>query len=229
MSTRNIQLFLGLIIFIVILGISYFSFLIKAKERSELTEFALSEGIMNRFKFEEIGLKRGDTIGDMALIDQRKSAQVSLRKLLMGAKSNVIITGSYTCDATRSQMHSIDSIFNIYNSHYDFFFIYTIEAHPQASQSPYSAEVIPWEAERNLQAGIQAAQPSTVGEREDLSDKLIEEETIKVPVLIDNAQNEFWKSIGQGPNMVVVVSPEGVILHKASWFDPQELGSFLGP
>lgn len=227
MSTQGIKLFLGALIIIVIIGFSYFTFLLKAKELDEKTEFSLSEGIMNRFQFQDIGLKPGDTIQEMTLFDHNKGTGISLRKILGGTKSNVIISGSYTCDVTRSQVNSIDSMYNLYQSNYDFFFIHTIEAHPVNSQSPYSADTIPWEARRNIEAGVQASQPTTLGEREELSGKLIKEENIQMPILIDNVKNEFWKNIGQGPNMAVVVSTEGIILHKEPWFDANELGAFL--
>lgn len=214
----------------MILGVGYLQFFDKSPQLNELIEFEHSSGVMNKYKFDEIGLKVGDTIGDIYLFDGKQGAKVNLKELMRkDSKPTALITGSYTCDVTRLHMKSIDSLYSIYRQDYDFFLVHTLEAHPLTSPSPYSTELMPWEATRNIEAGIAAKQPSTLGERKKLAEQWIQEENIQPPVLIDNAQNEFWKQVGQGPNMAIILSASGEVLYKEGWFNPETFASFLGP
>lgn len=230
MGTRKLKVLLSVLIISLLLVIGYFKFFGKSSSMNTPVTFALSQGVMNRYKFDEIGLQNGDTIGDIFLFDGQKKSKINLRKAISyNTKPTVLITGSYTCDVTRLHMSAIDSLYQIYQQDYDFYLVHTIEAHPLSSQSPYNPDPVPWEAERNILAGIAADQPNTIGEREELSEQWIGEESIQIPVLIDNAQNDFWKQTGQGPNMAIVLSSTGVVLHKEGWLDPIELGSYLAP
>ncbi len=187
---------------------------------------ATSDAILNNFNFNEIGLKKGDHLPDVELWTKGGQSKISTG-LTRDKNATVFITGSYTCDVTRSQLSTIDSMSELFKDHFNFYLINTVEAHPVNSASPYSVEPQPWLAEENLKAGIEADQPQTMRDRMELADKWVEEQQIQTPVLLDGPDNQFWTEAGQAPNMVLVVSPEGEVLHKQPWFNAEDLGDFL--
>lgn len=138
----------------------------------------------------------------------------------------LLISGSYTCDVTRESMQLIDSLFSKFRRQVDIYLVNTLEAHPDDSPSPYSAEPEVWLARSNIKGGIAAPQPKTMEERSSLAEKWIKESDIKLPVLLDGPNNEFWNFVGQAPNMAVLVN-EGVVVLKQSWFDYEEINSTL--
>jgi len=229
MFTAKVKLFVWALIFVFAGCLAFYLFTPKSKLLKEPVEFSVSEGVWNKFRFKEIGLQQGDTISDLLLIDPQDQSQIQLKEVLDPKKHTVLISGSYSCDVTTSQLHSIDSMYHIYQHNYNFYLIHTLEAHPKTSQSPYAMETSPWEAARNIEGGIEAVQPLTMGERLTLSKSWIKDRRIQTPVLVDNAKNEAWKQMGQGPNTAIILSPEGVVTHKEDWFDPNDLGNALAP
>ncbi|MDR7129914.1 hypothetical protein J2X69_002260 [Algoriphagus sp. 4150] len=181
---------------------------------------------MNQFKFDQIGVQPGEKLPNLEVWSISGKAQ-SLSEITANTKQTVLITGSYTCDKTRSNLNAIDSLSKIYDEHIAFYLVNTIEAHPIDTQSPYSGEQEPWLAEDNLEAGIEAPQPNTMGERMDLAERWQSEQEIEIPIILDGPENGFWIQAGQGPNTIMVLSQEGEVVYKQPWFDAGELGSFL--
>ena len=186
----------------------------------------VSEGVMNNYNFDQIGLQVGDTFPDLQFWCISGNT-TSLRKISSDKKETVLISGSYTCDKTRLNLNSMDSLSQIYHDSISFYIINTVEAHPVNMQSPYSLEPEPWLVPDNLEAGIEAPQPATMKDRMDLAGRWKSEQHIEMPLVLDGPENDFWMQAGQGPNMTLVISPEGEILHKQAWFDAGELGSYL--
>lgn len=204
---------------LVWLGILFFN---SCQPKSpKLIDFGVSEGVMNKMDFSNLGLQKGQKMeqGNLQTL-QGKSFQVKEGK---NKRPMLLISGSYTCDITRGNLLAIDSLFEKYKKVADVFLVNTLEAHPLSSQSPYSAEPIPWLAQDNLKAGISAEQPRTMEERHLLAEKWIDEQKIKTPVLLDGAKNEFWNQAGQAPNMSILFSEDGVVIFKQPWFEGKEL------
>lgn len=144
-----------------------------------------------------------------------------------GEKPVLLISGGYTCDVTRGNMHLIDSLFSEFGDRVDIYLVNTLEPHPNDSPSPYSAEPEIWLAKTNTEASIAAPQPKTMEERSTLAEKWIKESNIRLPVLLDGPTNEFWNFAGQAPNMAVLVDDGRVVL-KQSWFDYHGIKEVLG-
>ncbi|WP_192347157.1 hypothetical protein [Algoriphagus sp. Y33] len=207
----------------LIVALSLFSC---SKRESASISWVISQGVMNNYDFRSIGLQVGDNFPDLELWCISGNT-VALSEITAGEKGAVLITGSYTCDKTRMNLQSIDSLSKIYQDSINFFIVNTVEAHPNNIQSPYSPEPEPWLAQDNLEVGIEAHQPNTMKERMDLAERWKAEQRIKTPILLDGPENEFWSQAGQAPNMTIVISTEGKILHKEAWFDAGILGDFL--
>lgn len=194
------------------------------RQQPEKIQFAVSEGVMNAMDFSPMGIQSGDTVDSLKLYSlQGDSVNLSFKKT---KNPTLLISGGYTCDVTRGNMPLIDSLFREFGDKVDIYLVHTIEPHPDDSPSPYSAEPEVWLARANVDAGIAAPQPRTMRERGSLAEKWIKESEIKLPVLLDGPQNEFWNLAGQAPNMAILVDGGTVVL-KQSWFDYQEIREAL--
>ena len=123
-------------------------------------------------------------------------------------------------------MQLIDSLFSEFGDQVDIYLVNTLEAHPDDSPSPYSAEPEVWLARSNIEGNIAAPQPKTMEERSSLAKKWIKESDITLPVLLDGPKNEFWNFAGQAPNMAVLVD-DGQVILKQTWFEYQEIREVL--
>lgn len=167
--------------------------------------------------FSPIGIQKGDRVDSIKLYTMEGGPMyLSLKK------PKLLISGSYTCDITRGNMHLIDSLFIEFGDKMDIYLVNTIEAHPDDSPSPYSAEPEVWLTKANINDSIAAPQPKTMEERKSLAERWIKESNIKLPVLLDGPQNDFWDFAGQAPNMTVLAQ-DGVVILKQSWFDYNEI------
>lgn len=186
----------------------------------ELIQFQVSEGVMNNLDFSPLGVQNGQKPEKIELHDLKgKSFQLKPDK----NRPLVLITGSYTCDVTRGNLPAINAMYEKFKDVADIYLINTLEAHPQSSQSPYSAEPEPWHAHDNITAGISAEQPRTLEERKELAERWITEQSITTPVLLDGPNNDFWSQAGQAPNMSILISGEGEVVLKQDWFEEKEL------
>lgn len=103
-----------------------------------------------------------------------------------------------------------------------FITIYTVEAHPIGSVSPYSDKEWPAACSRD-KAGNPIGQPPAYEERLKQARKMVSELGIMVPVLIDEFDNPVWCTYGPAPNIAYLVDREGTIIEKQGWYDPQRM------
>lgn len=192
--------------------------------QNEPVQFQVSEAVMNNMDFSPLGMQKGQPTEKIQLHTLNgKTFELKNTK----NRPLLLFTGSYTCDVTRGNLPAINAIHEKYKDVADIFLVNTLEAHPQNSQSPYSAEPEPWHAADNVKAGISAEQPKTMEERKQLAERWIQEESIQTPVLLDGPKNEFWKEAGQAPNMSILISGEGKVVLKQDWFEEKELEEAL--
>lgn len=188
---------------------------------NEPIEFAVSEGVMNNLNFDPIGMQSGQKMPKI-LVYKLNGQRRPLFQSNSG-RPMLVVTGSYTCDVTRAQLPGLQRIKDAYQNRMDIVLVNTLEAHPQSSQSPYSAEPAPWPSIDNINQGISAEQPLTMQGRRDLAEQWVKEQQIEVPVVLDGPKNEFWKQAGQAPNMAVLINAEGEIISKQAWFSEEKL------
>jgi hypothetical protein len=138
-------------------------------------------------------------------------------------KPLLIITGSYTCDISRKNLPSVQSLAEKFGSKVEIVMVYTLDAHPYDSPSPYSPTGEVALAMDNVRDNIKAAQPKTYGERVELAKEWISETDISVPLVIDNPQNEFWWAFGQRPNMCYLIDTSGKVVFRELWFNEKDV------
>ncbi|WP_057940467.1 hypothetical protein [Algoriphagus resistens] len=185
---------------------------------SEPIEFSISQGVLNNMDFASLGIQTGQQLPDILFYN------LSGEKFTITRHApKLLISGSYTCDITRSKLQAIDSLYEKYKDKVDIYLVNTLEAHPQNSSSPYSLDEEPWLAKDNIMSGISAEQPTTIEGRVDLAEKWIKETGIQTPIILDGPKNGFWNQVGQAPNMAILVSTDGEVLLKQPWFDKDEM------
>ena len=84
-----------------------------------------------------------------------------------------------------------------YGNKVQFIIIYTIEAHPTGS-----------------------ANPTTYEERVALAARCTQEESIGVPVLVDEMDNPVWCTYGPAPNNAYLIGTDGTVVEKQGWYKP---------
>ena len=107
-----------------------------------------------------------------------------------------------------------------------FIIVYTIDAHPAGSTSPYSNREWTSTYSRD-QAGNQVAQPQTYEERFELACQTVVEAGIKVPVLVDDIDNPVWCTYGPAPDIAYLIGTDGKIIVRQPWYDPTQIETAL--
>ena len=103
-----------------------------------------------------------------------------------------------------------------------FIIVYTIEAHPASSDSPYFGE-------ENLDSystdseGKPVYQPQAYQERVELARMAVNNEGMRMTVLVDEMDNPVWCTYGPAPNIAYLIGMDGKIFAKQGWYDPGEM------
>jgi len=109
-----------------------------------------------------------------------------------------------------------------YGDRVQFIIIYTIEAHPVGSVSPYSGKEWTGPASTD-KAGCSLTQPSTYEERVAQAMQMVQELAITVPVLVDEMDNPVWCTYGPAPDIAYLIGSDGRIVEKQGWYQPQQM------
>jgi cytochrome oxidase Cu insertion factor (SCO1/SenC/PrrC family) len=210
----------GWIIFVSVIVLTSCSPKVAAPSSSARISEEISAGLLGNW--EQLGIQKGQPVPDFTLHSE-KGKTFSLKDELSKGKPVVLISGSYTCDVSRGNMEAIKNFQKEYGDKASFFMIYTIDAHPFDSPSPYSPERKVWIAKNNTRDNVKAAQPKVYEQRVELARKWLKENSIEFPVLIDAPDNFYWKKFGQAPNMVYIISPGQTVFFKQAWFNKERL------
>jgi hypothetical protein len=106
-----------------------------------------------------------------------------------------------------------------------FLLVYTLEAHPQGSVSPYSDGE--WVPDKNVQEGVLKPQPSDASARIALARETVEKFGVRLPVAVDSMDNKTWAAFGSRPHSAFVLDADGVIVAAQEWTDPGSLRAVL--
>lgn len=140
---------------------------------------------------------------------------------LWAEKPLVLVTGSWSCPVYRRQAPELQRLFERYGPRAKFAVLYTVEAHPSGSASPYTGEE--WLTDENRREGILLQQPETFEERAELASRSRAALKLGMPFLVDGIENEAWEAYGNAPNACYVINSEGEVLARQDWLDPPAL------
>lgn len=172
--------------------------------------------------WEMLGFHPGDQVPDFKLYTG-EGKPFRLYDELTKRKHTVLINASHTCDFSRANLPSIKSIIKRYATKANIVMIYTIDAHPNDTLSPYAENNRPWVPPNNKRDNISTPQPKTYGERVSLSRQWKNANNIPVRVLVDGPDNQFWHAFGQAPNMCYIVNDGGKVEYRQTWYNGKEL------
>ena len=133
----------------------------------------------------------------------------------------VLVTGSYSCPVYRTRAAGLQRLFDRYSARVKFAVLYTVEAHPAGSASPYSAAE--WLTDENKKENILLTQPATFEERARLASQSRTALGLEMPVLVDGMDNAGWEEYGNAPNACYLINSEGEVRLRQDWFDPPAL------
>lgn len=171
-------------------------------------------------KLDALLLQPGDTAPDFTL-HSPEGMPFSLYEELSYGDPIVLIAGSYTSHESRGHLPAVSELYENYGGKIQIVMVYTIDAHPQDAISPYSWKKDKWIVKKNTEDGIKADQPRTYLDRRSLCQFLREKFDLKLEVLVDNPDNEFWRKYGQAPNMAYIIHPDKTVYWRQIWFQPE--------
>ena len=144
----------------------------------------------------------------------------------LGDRPVVLHLGSHSCPVYRYRnKHYMESLWQGYEGRADFYVIYTREAHPVGSPSPFTGEE--WDTIFNRATGVRVRDATTYDERraqaQDSRDRL----DLPVPVLVDSIDNTVWHTYGEAASPAFVIDTEGKIADAMPWVDPARIREAL--
>jgi hypothetical protein len=165
--------------------------------------------------YDASGFQPGATVPDFTFYTIQNNP-ANLLQELQDQKPILLVSGSYTCPAFRNKVQALNNIYNTYQNQIKVFVVYTLEAHPNNSASPYSG--ILWVTSQNQQEGILYGQPQTYGQRRNIANTMVNNLQLLAPVIIDGPCNEWWNAYGPAPNNAYLINTQGEVFVKHDWF-----------
>lgn len=147
-------------------------------------------------------------------------AQVELADLI-GDQPIVLQLGSRSCPVFRNRRHWVEGLIEDYGDRVRFVVVYTLEAHPAGSKSPYSDDE--WLTWFNRLAGVRIAQPSSLEERTAQARLTREKLGLSSEVLVDTLDDRVWSAYGAASSPAFVIDREGRVALRQVWIEPREI------
>jgi len=145
---------------------------------------------------------------------------------LCAEKPVVLEFGCITCPIYRGKIAYMQKLHQRYGDDMHFVVVYTVEAHPNDTPSPYSGKI--WPHKKNEQEGVLLSHPTTYEERVVLAQRLVREYGEERLIMIDGMDNAVWEEYGKRPNSAFVIAQGGEVELKQFWAEPRELQQYLG-
>jgi len=174
--------------------------------------------------FDNVGLGIGETAVDFTLRDIYGN-EYTLSRLLT-EKPVIMIFGSFTCPFFRRRVVAIEEMQTKYSGQVHFITIYTIEAYPVGSPSPYKGKESTGPESTDTE-GRSLTQPATYEERVTQATRMMQELGITVPVLIDEMDNPIWCTYGQASNIAYLIGTSGTVVEKQGWYQPLSMEAVM--
>lgn len=169
------------------------------------------------------------TVGESAphfVLQTVEGDSVSLDSLL-GEKPIVLQLGSHTCPIYRYRRFGMRQLHEKYKDKAHFLLVYTLEAHPVGSKSPYSDEE--WVSLWNRIPGVLIPQHESYEKRLDQA-KTSQEKLKKYyqyQYLVDTIDNKVWTDYGSAASPAYVIDASGKIILRQAWVNPKEIEGAL--
>lgn len=160
-------------------------------------------------------------------IDARRldGTPVKLSELLDGKRPVVLQLGSHSCPVYRYRRFDIAKLQSEFGDEVAFVVVYTVEAHPQGSKSPYRDGE--WLTNINRITRNRVPQPESTEAR-------IAQATWSTArlgrndlVVVDTIQDHSWQRYGSAPSAAFVIDAGGRIALRQPWVEPDGIRQAL--
>lgn len=144
---------------------------------------------------------------------------------LVGEKPIVLQLGSHSCPVYRYRRFDIFKLQRDYRDRVHFVVVYTTEAHPVGSNSPYRDRE--WLSFPNWITNTRVPQPESFDERlaqAEWSSTTLNRQDL---ILVDEFDNHTWKSYGSAPSAAFVIDINGIIVLRQPWVEPHGIRDAL--
>ncbi len=180
--------------------------------------------------FDTRGVVPGKQVPDLPVLTM-DGEETSLSSLWQDDKPTLVVGASLTCGRSRERQPWVEELAEKYKDQLNVAVIYTQEAHPTIDPSPYAKYSPELEnperpGERpggNEKVGLARRQPTDLEGRIELAGEFRELLDVQVPILVDQMNNEAWEQLGGGPNVGLLVNPDGTVEVKHPWFDGETM------
>lgn len=175
--------------------------------------------------FDSQAPKVGDSAPDFVL-QNLEGETVSLASLI-GEKPIVLQLGSHTCPIYRYRRFGMRQLHEKYKDDAHFILVYTLEAHPVGSVSPYSDKE--WVSLWNRIPGVLIPQHESYEERASQANnsKQSLEKYYQYQYLVDTIDNQVWTDYGSAASPAYVIDLSGKVALRQAWVNPQEIDRTL--
>lgn len=173
--------------------------------------------------FEDEAPAVGDPAPEFTLYDLDGNA-VELSSLI-GVKPIVLRFGSHSCPVYRYRRFSMEGVIEDYDDRVHFLTIYTREAHPVDSKSPYAEGE--WDFWLNRVLGVRVHEPATERERAELASASHEKLNLPELMVVDDMDNSTWEAYGSASSPAFVIDRDGKVALRQVWVIPKEIREVL--
>lgn len=160
-------------------------------------------------------------------IDARRldGSPVKLSELLDGKRPMVLQLGSHSCPVYRYRRFDIAKLQSEYGNQVAFVVVYTVEAHPDGSKSPYRDGE--WLTNINRITRNRVRQPESTEAR--IAQAIWSSTTLGRSdlVVVDTIQDRSWQSYGSAPSAAFVIDASGRIVLRQPWVEPDGIRQAL--
>jgi len=137
---------------------------------------------------------------------------------IVGDRPVVLQLGSHSCPVYRYRRFDMAALQREFDDRVDFVVVYTQEAHPVGTQSPYADEE--WLTFANWLTWTRIDQPETMAqrlERARWSRRALERDD---RVIVDVMDNTTWRNYGAAPSAAFVLDAQGHVVLRQPWVEP---------
>jgi len=168
-------------------------------------------------------------VGDIAptfALQTLEGQNVSLDSLI-GEKPIVLQFGSHTCPVYRYRRFGMRQLHEKHKGKAHFLMVYTLEAHPVGSPSPYSNKE--WVSLWNRIPGVLVSQHEDYKERLEQAQysKKTLQKYYQYQYLVDTIDNKVWNHYGSAASPAYVIDLSGKIALRQAWVNPKEIDTIL--
>ena len=144
---------------------------------------------------------------------------------LIGENPIVLQLGSFSCPVYRNRRHGMASLYREYKDKAKFLVVYTLEAHPVGSKSPYKDRE--WLTVWNRIARVRVPQAADAAQRQKQAKISHAAMKTQFPMITDGMDNTIWRAYGAVSSPAFVIDRNGQIVLRQVWVNPKEIRKVL--